>query len=67
MSKFYGSPRYAIGTFRVRRWRGCGDVRGHRPAKGWEASAELIDSHPITGKALRQSQWWIFETYTRLG
>lgn len=54
---------YAIGACRVRPWRGSGDVRGYRPARGWRAIAELIDTDPITGKSLRQSQWWIFETF----
>ena len=64
MAKFCGSPRCAIGTRRARAWRGRGDVRGYRPARGWIASGELVDVHPITGKALRASQWWVFEKFT---
>ena len=54
---------YPIGTRRAGPWRGSGDVRGYRPARGWSATADLIDRHPITGKTLRQSQWWIFEIF----
>lgn len=50
------------------RWRrppdDIGDVRAYRPAKGWDAEATLTDRHPITGKQLTTSQWWIRETYT---
>ena len=48
------------------RWRRAppGDPRGYRPAAGWEAFADLTDIHPITGKQLSPSQWWIRETYT---
>lgn len=46
------------------RWTGSGDVRGHRPPKGWTCYAMQLDSHPVTGKALKQSQWWVCETFS---
>ena len=48
------------------RWRRCQDMdpRGYRCAKGWEAFAEILDFHPITGRALKSGQWWIKETFT---
>lgn len=54
---------YGIG----RRWRKHDqreDVRLYRAPKGWEATAFLLDSHPITGKAFRSAQWWILERFT---
>ncbi|WP_430543768.1 hypothetical protein [Xanthomonas sacchari] len=53
---------YAPGTVRARRWHGEGDVRGYRPASGWAARADLMDIHPITGRALSHAVWWIIET-----
>lgn len=60
MSKHY----YYESGVRWFRWTGPGDVRSYRPPKGWEAFADLVDQHPITGKELRESQWWIRETFT---
>ena len=36
-----------------------GDVRGfyHR---GWECFADFVEYSPISGKKLKQSQWYIF-------
>jgi len=53
---------YPSGTIRARRWCGDGDIRGYRPPHGWTACAELTDIHPITGRALPRSTWWIIET-----
>jgi hypothetical protein len=53
---------YAPGTVRARRWHGDGDVRGYRPPSGWTAHADLTDIHPITGRALPRTVWWIVET-----
>jgi len=53
---------YVSGTVRYRRWHGNDDVRCYRPPKGWQAFAEVIDIHPITGKELPDSEWWIIET-----
>ncbi|WP_171962875.1 hypothetical protein [Bordetella trematum] len=53
---------YASGTVRARRWHGDGDVRGHRPPRGWTVRADLCDLHPITGRALPRAVWWIIET-----
>lgn len=41
-------------------WHGRYDPRGYVPPRAYEADAELIDHHPQTGKAFRESQWWIF-------
>lgn len=54
---------YQFGATRWLRFTGDGDVRLHRPPKGWEAEAVMLDSHPITGKAFKQAQWWIKETF----
>ena len=48
---------------RWRKFKGEGDVRGYRAHKGWEATAFLCDLHPITGRKLRSSQWWICERF----
>jgi len=52
---------YPSGTVRWFRWTSHGDVRAHRPPRGWEAFADLIDHHPITGAPLGCSQWWMRE------
>jgi len=39
---------YASGTVRYRRWDCDDDVRSYRPPKGWQATADLIEIHPIT-------------------
>lgn len=54
---------YQFGATRWFRFTGDGDVRLHRPPKGWDAEAVMLDSHPITGKAFKQAQWWIKETF----
>lgn len=54
---------YEENAVRWFKWHGKGDVRGHRPTHGWEAAADLLDVHPITGKPLPRPQWWIRETY----
>jgi len=55
-------PLYPSGSVRLRRWHGLGDVRAYAPPAGWMATAELIDSHPISGEPFVQAQWWIIET-----
>ena len=54
---------YPPGTERWRRHDGAGDVRGYRPRRGWTADAELLDVHPVTGRPLAGSQWWIREVF----
>lgn len=54
---------YEVGAVRWRRHDGRGDVRSRKRAKGWYVTADLIDRHPITGKALKMSQWWYREEY----
>lgn len=56
--------QYEVGAVRWFRYDGEHDVRAHRPPKGWDAHADLIDRHPISGKPLRRSEWWIRETYS---
>ena len=41
--------------------RTCGHIA--RP-RGWEAYAERLEYHPITGQPLKNPGWWIKETYT---
>lgn len=53
---------YPAGTVRWFRWDGHGDVRAHRPPRGWEAAADLIDRHPLTDEPLGRSQWWMRES-----
>jgi hypothetical protein len=54
---------YKEGAVRWFRFTGDGDVRLHRPPRGWKAFADLVEYHPTTGKALPASQWWVRETY----
>lgn len=54
---------YEIGAVRWRKLT-SGDPRGYRPNKGWDAVADLVDRHPITGYQLSTSQWWIREQCT---
>ena len=55
---------YPPGTERWRRHDGEDDVRGYRPRRGWEAAAELLDVHPVTGRPLTDPpQWWIREVF----
>lgn len=42
------------------RWPCLYDPRGYVPPRAYEADAELVDHHPQTGRAFRESQWWIF-------
>ena len=52
---------YLGNVVRCRKWKGRGDVRAYRPALRWTARADLVDVHPVTGKPLKRSEWWIFE------
>ena len=55
---------YPRGTKRWRRHDGKSDVRSYRPCRDWEATAELLDVHPVTGRPLIDSpQWWIREVF----
>ena len=54
-------PQYPPGTVRWRKHNGNDDVRAHRVA-GWDIEADLLDYHPLTGKAFLRSQWWFKET-----
>lgn len=53
--------QYTNGTTRWRRFNGRGDVRAYRAPKGWSASAELIEHHPVSGEFFSRSDWWIKE------
>lgn len=55
---------YEFGTVRWFRWPlNGGDVRGHRPPKGWTATAVQLDHHPTTGELFKNApQWWMRET-----
>lgn len=54
---------YEPGTVRWKRHDGKRDVRLCPPNKGWVREAVLIDRHPTTGKAFKQSQWWFRDEY----
>lgn len=41
------------------RYIGQHDVRCYRPPSGYNATADLVDIHPITGEPLAQSEWWV--------
>lgn len=47
------------------RYIGKDDVRCYQPPAGYQATAHLIDIHPVTGEPFEQSQWWIFLTPDR--
>lgn len=59
--------QYENASARWFRWTKNDDVRAHRPARGWEAFAWLLDVHPVTGRQLKSSQWFIRETRERAG
>jgi hypothetical protein len=42
------------------RWHGRSDPRGYVPPRGTTAEADLIEHHPLTGRFLGRSEWWIF-------
>ncbi len=42
------------------RYIGQHDVRCYHPPLGFNATADLIEIHPITGEQLPQSEWWLF-------
>ena len=54
--------QYLAGTVRCFYWDSEQDIRTYRPTRGWSSEAHLIEIHPITGKQLSDSEWWIFET-----
>jgi len=62
------APVYHPGTVRYRRVICCEDVRGYRGSKGWTATADMLECHPITGEPFFDKdgepdcQWWITET-----
>jgi hypothetical protein len=43
-------------------WHNQYDPRGYVPSRGCTAEASLIEHHPVTGKFLGESQWWMFLT-----
>ena len=55
---------YEPGAVRWRKHTGNHDVRSTRAPKGWDVEAMILDEHPVTGKPLKQAQWWIKETFT---
>ncbi len=54
---------YEPGAIRWKRHTAGYDVRAHRAPKGWVAEAGVLEYHPITGRRLNRSQWWIRETF----
>jgi len=56
---------YPPGAVRYRLWDGSKttmDIRCYHPPKGWSATAEQTDIHPVTGEVLPECEWWITET-----
>ena len=53
---------YEIGTVRWLRHTG-GEIRCHNPPKGWESCSDLVERNPVTGKRLKEAEWWIREIY----
>ena len=41
---------------------GNDDIRSYKPPAGYTSQADLIETHPATGEALENSEWWIFLT-----
>ena len=52
---------YEAGAVRWRKHTRDCDVRACGRT-GWQVEAVLIDIHPITGRPLARSQWWLKET-----
>lgn len=51
------------GGIKAGRFIGSNDVRAFRPIPdGYKCAADLIDIHPVTGKQMEKSEWWIFYT-----
>ncbi len=42
------------------RWHGRSDPRGYVPPRKYEAVADLVETHPFTGRVFKESEWWIF-------
>ena len=59
--------QYEAGAIRWKRWTKNSDPRGYRPPLGWEATLDILNFHPITGKEFSRNhseQWWIREVFT---
>ena len=50
---------HKIFACKVAKWHGKYDVRGF-VLKGWRTFAELTDTDPRNGKALKESTWFIY-------
>ena len=59
--KYYYEETESYEIVRWFRWKKDADVRSHRPPKGLDCSAMILDYHPTTLKTLKQSEWWIME------
>ena len=55
-----GTRHWLEGGIIAFRWNGQDDVRSYKPPAGYKAEADLIETHPVTGGFLGESQWWIF-------
>lgn len=53
--------QYENGTRRWGKFDGSGDARSYRAPKGWVATGDLIERHPVTGTFLGRSEWWVME------
>jgi hypothetical protein len=48
-----------IRDIKAAKWHGEYDVRGFR-LRGWELMADYIENHPVSGKQMKHSEWWIW-------
>lgn len=51
---------WVAGDTKAGRWIGEGDIRCYVPPPGWEAMADMVDRHPVTGEQMEDSEWWVF-------
>lgn len=59
--KYYYEDTEAYETVRWFRWKKDIDIRLHRPPKGWDSTAMLLDCNPVTLKSSKNSEWWVME------
>lgn len=48
-----------VTAVKCKKYDGKGDVRCFS-LRGWETFADFVEYHPVTGKYLGHSEWWIY-------
>jgi hypothetical protein len=48
-----------IRAIKAAKWHGEYDVRAFR-LRGWELMADYTEYNPVSGKKLKQSEWWVW-------